>query len=84
VTVECSVRTRVEGWQWFEVTPKDATLAAVKRDRVNQRLIGQFIYTHVERSFYGVHFQHDTPRLNWTLMRAFPTRAVFQVDGWGL
>ena len=67
-----------------EVTPKDPTLAAVKRDRINQRLIGQFIYTHVERSFYGGHFQHDTPRFNWTLVGAFPTRGVFQVDGWGL
>jgi hypothetical protein len=65
-----------------EAAPEDATLTAVKRNRVNQRLIGQFTYTHVERSFYGAHFQHDTPRVNWTLMGAFPTRGVFQVDGW--
>jgi hypothetical protein len=67
-----------------EVTPQDLTLATVKRDRINQRLIGQFTYTHVERSFYGVHFQHDTPRFNWTALGAFPSRGVFQVDGWGL
>jgi hypothetical protein len=67
-----------------ETTPKDTTLALIKRDRINQRLIGEFTFTHVERSFYGVHYQHDTPKLNWTLVGAFPTRGVIQVDGWGL
>ena len=67
-----------------EVTPKDPTLAALKRDRINQRLIGQFTYTHVERSFYGIDYQHDTPQWNWTVLGAFPSRGVFQVDGWGL
>jgi hypothetical protein len=33
--------------------------------------------TRVERSFYGIHFQHDTPQLNWTLMGAFPTRGRY-------
>jgi hypothetical protein len=65
-----------------ETTPQDKTLALIKRDRINQRLIGQFTFTHVQRSFYGVHYQHDTPKLNWTLVGAFPTRGVFQVDGW--
>jgi hypothetical protein len=67
-----------------EATPKDPTLALIKGTRINQRLIGTFTYTHVQRGFYGAHFQHDTPNLNWTVMGAFPTRGVFQVDGWGL
>jgi hypothetical protein len=67
-----------------EVTPKDPTLATLKRDRITQRLIGPFTYTHVERSFYGIHYQHDAPDLNWTVLGAFPSRGVFQVDGWGL
>jgi hypothetical protein len=66
-----------------EATPKDATLAYVKRASISQRLIGGFAFTHVQRGFYGVHFQHGTPKLNWTLVGAFPTRGVFQVDGWG-
>ena len=67
-----------------EVTPKDATLATVKSARINQRLIGTFTFTHVQRGFYGAHYQHDTPKLNFTLVGAFPTRGVFQVDGWGV
>lgn len=67
-----------------EMTPKDSTLAAIKGSRINQRLIGNFAFTHVQRAFYGVHYQHDTPKLNWTVVGAFPTRGVFQVDGWGL
>lgn len=67
-----------------EVTPKDATIAAVKTSRVNQRLIGTFTFTHVQRGFYGIHYQHDTPKLNWTVVGSFPTRGVFQTDGWGL
>jgi hypothetical protein len=67
-----------------EATPKDSTLAFLKAARINQRLIGAFAYTHVQRGFYGAQYQHDTPKLNWTLMGAFPTRGAFQVDGWGL
>jgi hypothetical protein len=67
-----------------EATPKDPTLALIKASRINQRLIGTFTYTHVQRGFYGAQYQHDTPPLNWTVLGAFPTRGVFQVDGWGL
>src|SRR5216684_5880096 len=67
-----------------EATPKDPTLAVIKGSRINQRLIGTFTFTHVQRGFYGAHYQHDTPKLNWTVVGAFPTRGVFQVDGWGL
>jgi hypothetical protein len=67
-----------------EATPKDPTLAAIKASRVNQRLIGTFTFTHVQRGFYGAQYQHDTPKLNWTVVGALPTRGVFQVDGWGL
>ena len=67
-----------------EVIPKDATIAAVKASRVHQRLLGNFTFTHVQRGFYGVHYQRDTPKLNWTVMASFPTRGVFQTDGWGV
>src|SRR5579872_2472430 len=43
-----------------EVAPKNATLAAVKRDRVNQRLIGDFGWSDVGRSFDGLHYAFAT------------------------
>ncbi len=66
-----------------ELTPKNATLAALKRDRIAQRLIGAFGFTDVGRSFDGLHYAYGTARDNFTFVGAIPTRGVFQVDGWG-
>ena len=66
-----------------EVTTKDPTVAAVKRDRIQQRLIGPFTFTDVMRAFDGFHYVYDNPTMNYTLIGAVPTRGVFQVDGWG-
>jgi hypothetical protein len=77
---------RVGRFEWMdggEVTPKDATLAALKRDRVNGRLIGPFGWTHVGRSFDGFHYTMNRPKLNVTWVGAVATRGAFQVDGWG-
>lgn len=74
---------RFEFQDGSEVTAKNPTMGTVKRDRVHQRLLGPFVFTHVMRSFDGAHFVHDTPKLNVTLIGATPTRGVFQVDGWG-
>ena len=74
---------RFEFLDGSEVVPKNATLAAVKRDRVFQRLIGNFGFSDVGRSFDGIHYVYGTPRDNVTVIAAVPTRGVFQVDGWG-
>lgn len=77
---------RLGRFEWTdggEVTPKDPTLAALKRDRVAQRLIGLFTWSHVGRSFDGVHYAWNRPRLNVTAVAAVATRGAFQVDGWG-
>jgi len=79
---------RVGRFEWMdgsEATPKDATLAALKRDRINQRLIGPFAWSHVGRSFDGFHYTANARnnRINYTLVSALPTRGAFQVDGWG-
>jgi hypothetical protein len=74
---------RMEFFDGAEVSPRNATLAAVKRDRVALRLLGNFGFTHVGRSVDGVQYAIDRPRLNVTLLAARPTRGVFQVDGWG-
>jgi hypothetical protein len=66
-----------------ETTPSDATLAWVKRERITQRLIGTFGWTHVGRSYDGLQYTWTRPGTNVTFVSALPTRGVFQVDGWG-
>jgi hypothetical protein len=66
-----------------EVTPKDATVAGLKANRLSQRLIGPFGWSHTGRSFDGAHYVMNRGTLNLTLMSALPTRGAFQVDGWG-
>jgi hypothetical protein len=74
---------RMEFIDGTEVTPKDSTLAALKRDRIAHRLIGNFGFSDVGRSFDGAQYSLNRSRLNLTLLAARPTRGVFQVDGWG-
>jgi hypothetical protein len=66
-----------------EVTAKDPTIGVIKRDRVQQRLIGPFTFTDVMRGFDGFHYVYNKPKINYTLIGAVPTRGVSQVDGWG-
>lgn len=66
-----------------EVTPTDATLAALKQDRIGQRLIGMFGFSDVRRSFDGADASYSKGPWNVTAVGAIPTRGVFQVDGWG-
>jgi hypothetical protein len=74
---------RMEFIDGTETTPKDSTLAAVKRDRIAHRLIGNFGFSDVGRSFDGVQYSLNRANLNFTLLAARPTRGVFQVDAWG-
>lgn len=64
-----------------EVTPRDSTLAALKREHVAHRLISNFGFSHVQRSFDGVHYARQTPRNNFTFVAARPTEGVFQLRG---
>jgi hypothetical protein len=75
---------RVGRFEWSEgseVTPKNAMLAPVKATRVAQRLIGPFGFSHVGRSFDGVHYAHNTETLNFTAVGFRPTRGAFDVQG---
>ena len=74
---------RMELIDGTEVTPKDGTLAPLKRDRIAHRLIGNFGFSVVGRSFDGVEYVLNRSKLNLTLFGGRPTRGVFQVDGWG-
>jgi len=66
-----------------ETVPKDPTLAWLKANRVNQRILGSFGWSHAGRSFDGAHYTLNRPGGNLTVLAAVPTRGVFQVDGWG-
>ena len=74
---------RMEFVNGSEVTPKDATVAALKRDRIAHRLIGNFGFSDVGRSLDGFQYVLNRSKLNFTLLAARPARGVFQVDGWG-
>ena len=73
---------RMEVIEGAETTPATTTLAALKRDRIAHRLIGNFGFSHVGRSLDGVRYVANGPALNLTVIGGRPTRGVFQADGW--
>lgn len=66
-----------------EVKPADATLAGVINTRVAQRLIGEFNFSAVLRSFDGIRLRFDEGRNNFTFVAVRPTEGAFQVDAMG-
>ena len=62
-----------------ETTPTDATLAALKRDSIAHRLIGNFAFTHIGRSFDAVQYVHNTKKSNFTFVGGRPIEGVFQL-----
>src|SRR5579872_1040047 len=63
---------RFEFLDGSEATPKNATLAAVKRDHVSQRLIGNFGWSDVQRSFDGVQYLDSRAGGTYTFVGAVP------------
>jgi hypothetical protein len=74
---------RFEFFDGTEVQPKDTTLAALVQTRVSQRLIANFGFSAVQRTFDGAQFSWNVGKNNLTFFGARPTRGVFQVDGMG-
>ncbi len=74
---------RMEFTDGSEVTPKDPTLASLKADHIAQRLLGNFGFSDVMRSFDGLQYAYSNGPWTFTALSAIPTRGVFQVDGWG-
>src|SRR2546430_16365020 len=66
-----------------EVTPKDKSLATLVSTRITQRLIGDFGFSAVGRSYDGAQLAFNTHAGNFTLLGARPTRGVYQVDAMG-
>ncbi len=62
-----------------EVTPKDSTLAAVKRERIAHRLIGNFGFSHGGRSFDAVQYARDNKSSNFTFVGGRAVEGVFQL-----
>jgi hypothetical protein len=74
---------RTEFRDGAELISKNPTVAAVVNTRVAERLIGNFGFSDVGRSFDGIVYSETSGNRNITLMGSRPTRGVFQVDGWG-
>ncbi len=72
---------RFEFAEGGEAVPKNAALAAIKQQRVAQRLIGPFGFSHVGRSFDGIHATWGRGAHQATLVAARPTAGAFRVDG---
>ena len=66
-----------------EVAPKDKSLATLVNARITQRLIGDFGFSAVGRSFDGARLDFDTGAGTFTLLGARPTRGVYQIDAMG-
>ena len=71
---------RFEYGDGLELNP-EGPLGAVVRDRVANRFIGNFGFTHVMRSLDGVHFSRGASNTNLTFLAIRPTEGVFQVQG---
>ncbi len=64
-----------------ELQPKDKTLATLINTRIAQRLIGDFGFSAVQRSFDGMQLGFNEGNSNITLFGARPTEGVFQSRG---
>jgi len=72
---------RFEYFDGTEVKPKDAMLAGIVQNRISSRLISNFAFTTVQRSFDGVQLSGNVGRNNVTFFGGRPTQGVFQVKG---
>lgn len=72
---------RFEFVEGQEVLTGDPVLDLLKRERIAHRLIGNFGFTHVQRSFDGLVLTRDAGKNQLTLMAGLPTVGVYDLDG---
>lgn len=72
---------RFEFFDGLETKPKDPFLATVVASRIANRLISNFAFAAVQRTYDGGSFQWNSGPNNFTFFGARPTQGVFQVDG---
>ena len=76
---------RFEFFDGAEVTSKNATVANLKRNHIEQRLIGNFGFTDVQRSFDGLNYSFNKGSSNLTLQPESRRAACFRwMDGAGI
>lgn len=64
----------------LEKLSADPVVVWLQKNRISQRLIGNFDYTHIGRSFDGVELLYDYGALNWTTLVAHPTAGGFEIS----
>lgn len=64
----------------LETLPSDPTLQFLKRQRIAERLVGPFDFTHVTRSFDGARLAYDRPDWNDTMFLVVPTVGGFDIS----
>jgi len=72
---------RFEFSEGTERMPKDTILVWLRRNRIQERLIGPFGFAHVQRSFDGLLLSRDSKDGNFTLTLFRPTRGAFDLKG---
>jgi hypothetical protein len=72
---------RFEYFDGLEVKPQDPLLATVIQTRISSRLISNFAFAAVQRTYDGVQLSADSGQNNFTFFGARPTQGVFQVKG---
>jgi len=72
---------RFEYFDGLEVKPQDPLLATVIQTRISSRLISNFGFAAVQRTYDGLQLSADSGKNNFTFFGARPTQGVFQVKG---
>jgi hypothetical protein len=72
---------RFEYFDGLEVIQKDPLLATVIQTRISSRLISNFAFAAVQRTYDGVQLTANSGPNNFTFFGARPTQGVFQVKG---
>jgi hypothetical protein len=72
---------RFEYFDGLEVKPQDPLLATVIQTRISSRLISNFGFAAVQRTYDGIQLSADSGKNNFTFFGARPTQGVFQVKG---
>jgi hypothetical protein len=74
---------RFEFFDGVEAKSTDPTVSTLVQTRIAHRLISNFGFTAVQRTFDGAQFAWNADSNNVTAFAARPTRGIFQVDGMG-
>ena len=64
----------------LETLPTNPSLAALKKSRIAERLVGPFGFTHVTRSFDALHVAYDRPGWNLAAYGSRVTQGGFEVS----